>query len=310
MDVRHVPEQSPPTGSSADSGSYRDWAELTHDCLTNVLSRLTMEQLWTGPMLVCKPWLRACKDPCLHSTFDLETRFESSPMPIRWWSPEFQRRVDAMLRSVVGWSGGGLTVIRTRHCSDRALNLVAERCPSLQVLSIKSCPKVTDESMARIASHCTNLRELDISYCDEVSHESLVLIGRNCPNLKVLKRNMMEWLDPSEDVTCPEDCDSEAAAIGKFMPRLEHLEIRFSMLTAKGLTSICDGCLDLMHLDLLGCAYLTRRDIVDATSKLKNLKDKVQPNFYIPRSVFRAEMYERLETDVLRIWSGKAGSSC
>ncbi|KAF8035613.1 hypothetical protein BT93_C1602 [Corymbia citriodora subsp. variegata] len=292
-----LPPPPPPADSSADSGPSSDWAELTHECLINVLSRLTAEQLWTGPMLVCKSWLRACTDPALHSAFDLEARFESSPESIRWWSPEFERRVDAMLRSAVGWSDGGLAAIRARHCSDRALDLVAERCPNLQVLSIKSCQSVTDASMARIASRCTNLRELDISYCYEVSHESLVLIGRNCPNLKVLRRNLMNWLDPSQHEgvvpseylnACPQEGDSEAAAIGKYMPRLEHLEIRFSKLTAKGLTSICDGCLDLMHLDLLGCAKLTSRDIMMAMSNLKNLKEIIKPKSVFRRPVFRA----------------------
>ncbi|XP_030459011.1 F-box protein SKIP1 [Syzygium oleosum] len=318
MDAPEQPPPPPPVADpSAASGPNSDWAELTHECLINVLSRLTSEQLWTGPMLVCKSWLRACADPSLHSAFDLEARFGSSRESIRWWSPEFERRVDAMLRSVVGWSGGGLAAIRARHCSDRALDLVAERCPSLQVLSIKSCQNVTDASMARIASRCTNLRELDISYCYEVSHESLVLIGRSCPNLKVLKRNLMNWLDPSQHEgvvpegylnACPQDGDSEAAAIGKFMPRLEHLEIRFSKLTARGLSSICDGCLDLVHLDLSGCANLTSRDIVNATSNLKNLKQISKPNFYIPRSVFHTERYghwrlydERFQTDIFRI---------
>ncbi|KAK2632518.1 hypothetical protein EUGRSUZ_L01446 [Eucalyptus grandis] len=303
--------------SSGESGPSPDWAELTHKCLTNVLSRLTAEQLWTGPMLVCKSWLRASADPSLHTAFDLEARFESSRESIRWWSPEFERRVDAMLRSAVGWSDGSLAAIRARHCSDHALDLVAERCPNLQVLSIKSCQSVTNASMARIASRCANLRELDISYCHEVSHKSLVLIGRNCPNLKVLKRNLMNWLDPSQHEgvvpteylnACPQEGDSEAAAIGKYMPQLEHLEIRFSKLTAKGLTSICDGCLDLMHLDLLGCANLTSRDIVNATSNLKNLQDIIKPNFYIPRSVLHTERYghwqlydQRFQTDVFRI---------
>lgn len=127
----------------------------------------------------------------------------------------------------------------------------------------------------------------------------------------------MNWLDPSQHEgvvpteylnACPQEGDSEAAAIGKCMPQLEHLEIRFSKLTAKGLTSICDGCLDLMHLDLLGCANLTSRDIVNATSNLKNLQDIIKPNFYIPRSVFHTERYghwqlydERFQTDVFRI---------
>ncbi|RYQ92375.1 hypothetical protein Ahy_B09g098589 [Arachis hypogaea] len=162
-----------------------------------------------------------------------------------------------MLSSIVRWSHGSLTEIRVRHCSDRSLALVAESflyggfkflvqhvkpyvgscclpalnmielrfsCPNLEVLSIRSCPHVTDDSISRIALRCPKLRELDVSYCYEISHVSLALVGKNCPNLKVLKRNLMNWLDPS-------------------------LEIRFSKLSAKGLSLICERCSNLEFLD-------------------------------------------------------------
>ncbi|PPS04213.1 hypothetical protein GOBAR_AA16457 [Gossypium barbadense] len=276
--------------TDAESVLISDWAELTHECLLNILSRFTFEQRWTGPMFVCKPWLNACKDPSLNSVFDLETRFDSSSESTRWWTPEFERRIDSMLRSVITWSNGNLTQILTRHCSDLSLNFAAQRCPNLQVLSIKSSPRVTDASMAQIAYHCRNLKQLDISYCYEISHESLSLID--------------EYLN-----ACPQDGDTEAAVIAKFMPQLEHLEIRFSKLSAKGLGSICEGCSQLEeHLDLSGCANLTSRDILNATSNLKDLKEVKKPNFYIPRSVFHTERYghwrlydERFQTDVFRI---------
>lgn len=174
--------------------------------------------------------------------------------------------------------------------------------------------------MCRLAFRCTKLRELDISYCYEISHESLAIIGRNCPNLKVLKRNLMNWLDPSQHVgivpneylnACPQDGDSEADAIAKFMPKLKHLENRFSKLSAKGLASICEGCTELECLDLSGCSNVTSRDIANTTSNLKHLKKIVKPNFYIPRSVFHMDRYshwrlydERFQTDVFRIWIG------
>lgn len=126
----------------------------------------------------------------------------------------------------------------------------------------------------------------------------------------------MNWLDPSSHIgvvpneylnACPQDGDSEAAAIGKHMPYLEHLELRFSKLSAKGLALICEGCPDLKYLDLSGCANLTSRDIANATLNLKDLKIN-KPNFYIPRSVFHTERYghwnlydERFQTDVFRI---------
>ncbi|KAJ7979592.1 F-box family protein [Quillaja saponaria] len=300
-----------------ESGPRSDWAELTHECLINILSRLTLEDRWRGTMLVCKSWFHAFKDPSLHSVFNLDSQFESAREFAHWWSPDFERNIDSMLRSVIDWSDGSLTEIRTRHCSDRSLASAAESCPNLEVLMIKSCPNATDDSISRIAFRCSKLRVLDISYCYEISHESLVLIGRNCPDLKVLKRNLMNWMDPSQHVgvvpneylnACPQDGDSEATAIANSMPHLEHLELRFSKLSAKGLASICRGCTNLEHFDLSGCANLTSRDIANATSNLKHLRKIEKPNFYIPRSVFHTERYghwrlydERFQTDIFRI---------
>lgn len=303
-------------GGGTETGLRSDWAELTHECLVNILSRLSLDDRWRGTMLVCKSWLHASTDPCLHSVFDLETHFDSTESP-RWWTPEFERKIDAMLRLVVNWSDGGLTEIHVRHCSDRSLSFAAQRCPNLQVLSIKSCPNVTDESMAKIASACPNLRELDISYCYEISHESLAMLGSKCPKLRILRRNLMNWLDPSQHVgivpneyldALPQDGDSEAAAIGKFMPQLQHLELRFSKLSAKGLALLSEACQYLEYWDLSGCANVTSRDIANATSNMKSLKNIKKPNFYIPRSVFLTERYghwqlydERFQTDVFRI---------
>ncbi|KAL1335251.1 hypothetical protein HN51_064177 [Arachis hypogaea] len=301
---------------SSESGGP-DWAELTHECLTNIFSRLTIQDRWRGTMLVCKSWLRAFKDPSLHTIFNLDPQFDPPPELPTWWAPHFERKIDSMLSSVVRWSHGFLTEIRVRHCSDRSLALVAESCPNLEVLSIRSCPHVTDDSISRIALRCPKLRELDVSYCYEISHVSLALVGKNCPNLKVLKRNLMNWLDPSQHIgivpdeylnACPQDGESEAAAIANSMPHLESLEIRFSKLSAKGLSLICERCSNLEFLDLSGCANLTSRDIVNATPNLAHLKEIKKPNFYIPRSVFHTERYghwrlydERFQTDVFRI---------
>ncbi|KAK0590175.1 hypothetical protein LWI29_023519 [Acer saccharum] len=304
-------------GGDTESAPIYNWAELTHECLINILSRLTLEERWTGPMFVCRSWFSACKDPILHSVFDLQTHFDSLVESPLWWSPDFEGRVDSMLRSVADWSRACLAEIKTRHCSDRSLCFAAERCPNVEVLSIRSCPNVTDDSMCRVAFRWSQLRELDISYCYEISHESLEVIGRNCPKLKVLKRNLMNWLDPSQHIgivpneylnACPQDGDSEAATVAISMPNLEHLELRFSKLSARGLGSICEGCLNLECLDLSGCVNLTGRDIANLTSNLKNLKQVVKPNFYIPRSLFHMDRYghwslydERFQTDVFRI---------
>ncbi|KAM5548231.1 F-box protein SKIP1 [Rosa sericea] len=317
MDRTNNEEEPPVTDESPpESESESDWAGLTHECLANILARLPLEHRWRA-MLLCKSWLLACKDPHLNSRFVIEPE----PMPeygsAQWWAPELGRRVDSILRSVAEWSEGSLREIRTRNCSNESLHFVAQRCPNLEVLSIKCCPNVTDASITDIAFRCTVIKELDISYCHEISHESLVLIGKNCPNLTIVKRNALNMLDPSEHAgivpeeylkTCPQDGNLEADAIGKCMPNLKHLELRFSKVTAKGLGLISAGCLKLEYLDVFGCVNLNSRDIDKATSELKNLKEIKRPNFYIPRSVFHTERYghwrlydERFQTDIFRI---------
>ncbi|KAK1289094.1 F-box protein SKIP1 [Acorus calamus] len=296
----------------------RDWSDLTPVCLTNVFTRLSLEDLWKGPTFVCKSWLEASRDPSLFASFDLDSYFDGPrPEDPLWWTPAFERRIDAMLRSAVLRSAGSLREVRVRHCSDLSLAFVAERSPNLRILSIRSSQNVTDASMAKIASGCPVLTELDISYCYEISYRSLELIGDHCTKLMVLKRNFMNWLDPSQYAgvvpneylnASPQDADREAAVIAKFMPNLKHLKLRFSKLTVSGLNLIAESCRDLEHLDLFGCANLTSRAIEQASSNLKNLKVLVRPNFYIPRSVFHTERYghwrlydERFQTNVFQI---------
>ncbi|KAI3957376.1 hypothetical protein MKW98_003097 [Papaver atlanticum] len=194
-----------------DETRNQNWAKLTYECLTNILSRLSLEERWTGPMFVCKSWIHACKDPCFFSVVDLESIFYSKTESSLWWSPEFERKIDSLLISVVNWSGGiNIKEIRIRHCSDESLSF----------------------------------------------HVGIV------PN---------EYLN-----ACLQDGNVEATAIGKFMPNLEHLELRFSKLT---------------YRDLCGCSNFTSRDIENASTNLKNMKRLEIPTCYVPRDVFPTERY-------------------
>ncbi|EAZ42126.1 F-box protein SKIP1 [Oryza sativa Japonica Group] len=306
-------------GESAAVAEERDWSEMTPVCLAEAFSRLGLEDVWRGAMACCRAWRDAAASrPALFAALDLEPAFASvGADAAEWWTPAFQRRVDAMLRSASSLAAGELREVRVRHCSDDALAFAAERSPKLSILSIRSSPSVSDRSMFIVASSCHMLTELDISYCHEVSYKSLEMIGQNCRNLNVLKRNIFNWLDSSEHVgivpddylrDCPQDGDREAIAISKFMQNLKHLVIRFSKLSVVGLNAISGGCKELEVLDLYGCANLTLRGIQQATSNMKNLKELENPNFYIPRSSFHMGRYghwqlydERFQTNVFQI---------
>ncbi|XP_049359794.1 F-box protein SKIP1 [Solanum verrucosum] len=302
------------------SVQIHNWAELTQLCLVNILSHLSIEDRWRGAMFVCRSWLQACKDPNLNSVIDLEAQFiqsvseSSSWTTTRYWNREFESKIDSMVRSVVIWSDGSLNFVRVRHCSNRSIALIAERSPNLQVLSIQRCPHVTDETMSKIASGCPLLRELDISFCYQISHKSLALIGQHCPNLQILRRNLRTQVNPSQQEpfvpreyvdTCPQDGDSEAAAIGKFMPQLVQLELQFSKLTNKGLALISEGCMNLEHLDLFGCTNVTSRDIANALSNMKQLKTLKEPHLCLESQTERYghwQLYDdRFQTDFFRI---------
>jgi hypothetical protein len=112
------------------------WGELSQDCLIDIFIRLSVEDQWRGAMLVCKSWFSAFKEePSLHSVFNLDPYFPKPlelPMTIqfespRWWTLQFESKIDSMLRSIIQWTHIFLTQIRIQHCSDRSLTLVAQR---------------------------------------------------------------------------------------------------------------------------------------------------------------------------------------
>ncbi|EOA25836.1 hypothetical protein CARUB_v10019209mg [Capsella rubella] len=265
-----------------------DWTELTWECLINIFSRLSMEQRWGGPMLVCKTWMNVCNDPLLNSVFDLETGFLSSIETWNWWTSEFAEKVDSTLMSVVERSKGGLKEIRVRHCTNESLFYVADRCPNLEVLSVKHCPNVTAEPMKMIALKCPKIMELDLSCTYAISHECMVMFGENCKNLQVMKRNNVPlsevWMFESYENYMANQpiftlVNIDAHAIGFYMPQLKHLEVRYLKMSDNALACICKNCKKLEYLDLFGCPNLTMSGVINSTSTLKNLKELKMPDF-------------------------------
>jgi F-box/leucine-rich repeat protein 2/20 len=119
------------TGGEASEAApeERDWSDLTTVCLVDAFSRLDLEDLWRGAMSCCRSWRDAARSrPALFAALDLGPAFESiGADAAEWWTPAFQRRVDAMLRSAATLAAGELREVRIRHCSDDALAFAASR---------------------------------------------------------------------------------------------------------------------------------------------------------------------------------------
>jgi len=291
--------------------------DIPVEALIDIFSRLDLEERWKSASLVCKGWFKAFKDPSFWQVVDFEKYFARKRETASWWSTEFEKKMDKMAKIAVDYSCGDLRELHVRHCSDEAVTYLAQRCANLQCLSIKACQSVTDASICQIALGCPRIEELDISYCYNISCAALGKIGLSCKNLTIVKRNMLNSLDPSEhkDVVpteyiraAPLSGDEEATSFAKFMPNLKHLEMQFSKLSPKGLRVLVNGCLNLEHLDLFGCSNLTSRALDHASENAKNLNVLVKPNFFVPRSAFHVERYghwqlydERFQTNVFQI---------
>lgn len=290
--------------------------DIPFEALIDIFSRLDLEERWKSVSFVCKGWFKAFKDPSFWQVVDFENYFARKRETASWWNTEFEEKMDKMVKIAVDYSCGDLRELHVRHCSDEALIYLAQRCANLQRLSIKACPSVTDASACQIALGCHRIEELDISYCHNISCAALEKIGLTCRNLTIVKRNMLNSLDPSEyrDLVpteyiraAPLSGDEEATSFAKFMPNLKHLEMQFSKLSPKGLMVLVNGCLNLEHLDLFGCSNLPSRALDQASENAKNLK-LIRPNFFVPRSAFHVERYghwqlydERFQTNAFQI---------
>lgn len=165
-------------------------------------------------------------------------------------------------------------------------NLIC-RCPNLEVLWVKHCPKVTDESMGKIALKCPKIMELDISSSYALTRECMGVFGKNCKNLQIVKKNYVYPTEVSrfeshenymENLSIFTLGNIDAYVISRYMQHVRHLELRFSTMTDKGFASICKHCVNLEYLDLSGSPNLTMDGVINGISILKNLKEIKKPN--------------------------------
>ncbi|KAI5400982.1 hypothetical protein KIW84_065718 [Lathyrus oleraceus] len=165
--------------------SNAEWAELTRDCLTNILSRLSAKDQWLGAMLVCKSWFSAFKEPSLHSVFNLQPYFDLSRKSTLLSTRKFKSKIDSMLQPVVQSTHIFLTQICIQRCSDRSLDLVGQR-------------------------------ELDISNCF-----NLKVLKRNMTNImnRFGPSQDNEIVLADFLIACMPEADSEAAAIANSLPQ-------------------------------------------------------------------------------------------
>ncbi|KAK7852862.1 f-box protein skip19 [Quercus suber] len=136
----------------------------------------------------------------------------------------------------------------------------------LRCLRLLHCYEITDEGLIEMAENLPLLEELDITI-SSLSEETIEAVGRCCPHLKSFKWNHEGYRFP--DI----QCDEEAVAIAKNMPKLRHLQLIGNRLTNDGLQAILDNCPHLESLDLRKCFNVTLSgDLGRRCARIKNLR--------------------------------------
>ncbi|CAA7048722.1 unnamed protein product [Microthlaspi erraticum] len=227
----------------------------------------------------------------LNSVFDLEPHFSLSPLRTAGCGVHNSRRILTLSSALL--SIGAKAVSRRFESDIVPIDLsrtsprgTYSKCPNLEVLCVKYCPKVTYDSMWDIALKCPKLKELDISCSYEISCECVKMLGTNCKNLEILKWSLLDPLEitelkhtrfvPRNYLEKPSIMtlgNLQVSYIRRHMHQLRHLELRFSTLNDKGLANLCKACSKLEYLDLFGCKNLTSVGVTTHTSTLKNLKE-------------------------------------
>lgn len=264
----------------------RPWADLSSDALREVFTRLPFEERLRIVPLVCKGWREATMDPACWRNIDMEGWFEARVAADYWWEFECEPVIERLVKTAVDWSCGQLEVLRTKHCTDAALDYLADRCLSLSVLSISKSLFVTDSSVAKLASTCRKLKALDVSDCYNISNKALKAVGENCESLVWLGRNMVDenlaqanlhQVVQRPSLNCVPGGDEEAIVVSKHMVNLEHLEMMKTSLSNKGLAHLARGCGQLKSLNVACCTYLSPEALDKVSEKCPNIVEFTKP---------------------------------
>lgn len=97
------------------------------DLLAEVFSRLPFEDRMRTVPLVCKAWRSASSDPTCWRIVDMDGWFEKRVQDDIWWEFECEPRVEFLVKKIVDQSCGQLRELRTMHCSDGAIEYIADR---------------------------------------------------------------------------------------------------------------------------------------------------------------------------------------
>ncbi|KAL5990341.1 hypothetical protein ACLOJK_011239 [Asimina triloba] len=201
------------------------WASTNPDILIHIFSKLDHDSLLSAAR-VCRAWCSVSNYPeCwdfVHSS--KHNRFLDNNIK-ETGIPDHDRLVEqsAYIFRYAGVRAKSISVCP--EADDSMLQKIADRCPSIESISLRDCTHISAAAIAYLAHTCKHLKLIDLNLAGAPKHLQIsglhgfqsraaaavtVIeeIGRSCPDLVGI--NLSRWRVTREMAT----------AIGTFMPKL------------------------------------------------------------------------------------------
>nr|AAI54133.1 Zgc:153121 protein [Danio rerio] len=144
-----------------------------------------------------------------------------------------------------------LRTILLRGCAEitsEGLEVLAPRCPYLQVVDLTGCTAVTDSGIQALARHCKCLEVISLRGCSALSDKALLELGGNCKMLHSIYFSGTEVTDQGVI----------GLATGVCSCSLKELQmVRCRNLTDLAVTAVLTNCANIRIFNFHGCPLIT-----------------------------------------------------
>ncbi|KAG0466131.1 hypothetical protein HPP92_017711 [Vanilla planifolia] len=234
----------------------RKWEELEMECLSNIFSRLALDDLTMAVPFVCRSWFTAASNPNAWRVLNFRL------LDFMPWS-SFAKRFAAQYL-VSRFSFSGFLKLAVRHSHGVATELMLPRhLTSMEdlVFASKGCPRLKTLALPNLAlddEACIPNLFVKWKALEKLEMESkpfnfpvlAAAVGKNCKNFNELV------------MPCSSIKREDAFAIVTWLPKLRSLDLSGSYLPKEELLFVLEGCRELDSLTAKNCVGFEADDAV------------------------------------------------
>ncbi|XP_058092594.1 F-box protein FBW2-like [Magnolia sinica] len=241
------------------------WDSLFEEVLIEIFSKLDFHSL-ISVASVCHSWRCVAHYPecweyvrfCHHERF---VNYHIKETVISDLQYGLFRESEYMIKHV----GAGAKSIWVHPLADDTMvQRIADRSPSIESISLRNYYRISTSALINLIQACKLLKFIDITFCSSISVSASLIeeIGLSCPGLVGINFGNINM---TEEI---------ATAIGKFMPKLNWLNLNGANISCEDLCMILDSCTELDYVSVKSCHRLIMKE------ELKNRATRIAEFYY------------------------------